>query len=113
MKKRTVLLAGVSGSLLALAWLAALAMHAGVAYASPGPRAATLSDSGFITITVKAGDNLGKYTFRFGVTPQALIAANSFKDPNLIFPGQTVVIPVVKSFTPSLTTPFFYVVQSG
>ena len=24
-----------------------------------------------------------------------------------------VVIPVIKSFTPSLTTPFYYVVQSG
>jgi len=113
MKKRTVLLAGMSGSLLALAWVLSLAMHSGVVYAAPGVRVQSPKDSGFITITVKSGDNLGKYTFRFGVTPQALISANSFKDPNLIFPGQTVVIPVVKSFTPSLTTPFYYVVQSG
>src|SRR5690242_2049447 len=111
MKKRTVLLAGFSGSLLALAWVLALALHAGTAFAAAGPRGAAPADSGFITITVKSGDNLAKYTFRFGVTPQALIAANSFKDPNLIFPGQTVVIPVLKSFTPSLSTPFYYVVQ--
>jgi LysM repeat protein len=113
MKTRTVLLAGISGSLLALAWVLALAVHAGVAYAAPGPRVQTPKDTGFITITVQSGDNLGKYTFRFGVTPSALVAANNFKDPNLIFPGQTVVIPVLKSFTPSLTTPFYYVVQSG
>jgi len=113
MKTRTALLAGISGSLLALGWVLALALHAGVAYAAPGARVQAPKDSGFITITVKSGDNLAKYTFRFGVTPQALIAANSFKDPNLIFPGQTVVIPVLKSFTPSLTTPFYYVVQSG
>jgi LysM repeat protein len=113
MKTRTVLLAGISGSLLALACLVAFASHPGVAQAAPGPLAQTPKDGGFITITVASGDNLAKYTFRFGVTPSALIAANHFNDPNLIFPGQVVVIPVVKSFTPSLTTPFYYVVQSG
>src|SRR5438105_1509697 len=99
MKTRTVLLAGISGSLLALAWVVALAFHPGVAFAAPGLPAPAPTDNGFITITVKSGDNLAKYTFRFGVTPSALVAANNFKDPNLIFPGQTVVIPVIKSFT--------------
>src|SRR5579859_332479 len=108
MKYRTTLLAGISGCLLVLACLLALAAHAGVAQAAPQPK-----DSGFITVTVQAGDNLAKYTFRFGVTPAALIAANHFADPNLIFPGQVVVIPVLKSFTPSLTTPFYYVVIAG
>src|SRR5258708_24368713 len=113
MKTRTVLLAGISGSLLARACVLALALHAGVADAAPSLRAQTPKDSVFITVTVQSGDNLAKYTFRFGVTPSALIAANNFKDPNLIFPGQVVVIPVLQSFTPSLTTPFYYVVQSG
>ena len=113
MKTRTVLLAGFSGCLLALACVLGLATRAGVVYAAPGPRVHTPADSGFITITVKSGDNLSKYTVRFGVTGSALIHANQFKDPNLIFPGQTVVIPVLKSFTPSLTTPFYYVVASG
>ena len=113
MKTRTVLLAAISGSLLALVWVAALALHAGVAYAAQPARAQTPKDGGFITVTVKSGDNLSKYTYRFGVTPSALVAANHFNDPNLIFPGQVVVIPVVKSFTPSLTTPFYYIVQSG
>ncbi len=113
MKTRTVLLAGISGSLLALACVLALASHAGVAYAAPGPRAQSPKDSGFITVTVQSGDNLAKYTVRFGVSPAALIGANHFNDPNLIFPGQVVVIPVIKSFTPSLTTPFYYVIQAG
>jgi LysM repeat protein len=113
MKTRTVLLAGIAGSLLAVACVLALASHAGVAYAASGPRSQTPKDGEFITVTVQSGDNLAKYTFRFGVTPSALINANHFNDPNLIFPGQVVVIPVVKSFTPSLTTPFYYVVQSG
>ena len=113
MKTRTVLLAGVSGCLLALACVLGLATRAATAYAAPGPRLQSPADSGFITITVQSGDNLSKYTVRFGVTGSALIKANSFKDPNLIFPGQTVVIPVLKSATPSLTTPFYYVVVSG
>jgi LysM repeat protein len=113
MKIRNFLLAGISGSLLALVCVLALALQAGVAAAAAPSRNQAPADSGFITITVKSGDNLSKYTFRFGVTPSALVAANNYKDPNLIFPGQTVVIPVVKSFTPSLTTPFYYVVKSG
>jgi len=113
MKTRTVVLAGLAGCLLAMACVLGLSSRAGVAYAASGPRAQALADSGFITITVKAGDNLAKYTVRFGVSPVALIQANSFKDPNLIFPGQTVVIPVARSTTPSLTTPFYYTVVSG
>ena len=34
-------------------------------------------------------------------------------DPNLIVPGQVIIVPVVVSLTPSRTTPFFYVVQGG
>lgn len=108
MKTRNILLAGISGSLLLLACLLAVGLHPGVAHAAPAP-----ADSGFITVTVQSGDNLSKYTFLYGVTPEALIGANQFKDPNLIFPGQVVTVPVIKSFTPSLTTPFYYVVQSG
>ncbi len=108
MKIRNILLAGMSGSLLVLACLLAVSFHPGVAHAAPAP-----ASSGFITVTVKAGDNLAKYTYLFGVTPADLIAANHFNDPNLIFPGQVVTVPVVKSFTPSLTTPFYYVVQAG
>jgi len=44
----------------------------------------------------------------------ALRAANPhIKDPNVLFPGQTIIIPVEKSFTPSRTTPFYYVVGAG
>jgi LysM repeat protein len=72
------------------------------------------SSGGFITITVKLGDNFAKYARTYGVTGRALVNANpQVKDPNLIYPGNTITIPVVKSFTPSLTTPFYYVAQTG
>ena len=108
MKKRSILLASILGGLLALVCLLGLAARPGVARAAAEPQTGA-----FITLTVQAGDNLSKYTFLYGVTGSQLVASNQFKDPNLIFPGQVIVVPVVKSFTPSLTTPFYYVVQAG
>ncbi len=108
MNKRFILLASVLGWVAALVLVGAVA-RAGVAQAAPGAQAGSL-----ITVTVKAGDNLAKYTRLYGVSGASLRAANpQLKDPNLIFPGQIITIPVVQSFTPSLTTPFYYVVQSG
>ncbi len=51
---------------------------------------------------------------RYGVSPHRLRNANpQLADPNLIFPGQVIVVPVISTFTPSRTTPFFYTVQGG
>ncbi len=40
------------------------------------------------------GDQLGRIAVRFGVTLQALEDANKITNPNLIFAGQKLVIPV-------------------
>jgi len=65
-------------------------------------------------LTVRRGESFLIYAFRYGVRGASLRAANPhIKDPNVIYPGQTIVIPVEKSFTPSRTTPFFYVVGAG
>ncbi len=109
MKKYTTLLAGSLGWLTALALMLGLAAGAGVVRAAPAEQAGQ-----FIKVTVKAGDNLSKYTRIYGVTGAALRGANpQLVDPNLILPGQIITIPVAQSNTPSLTTPFFYVVQPG
>jgi LysM repeat protein len=42
-----------------------------------------------------------------------MLAVNNLRNPDLLFPGQTIIIPVVKTTTPSLTTPFYYTVQPG
>jgi LysM repeat protein len=106
MKIRNVVLAAGLGGLMLLALVFTLAAAPGTTQAAPA------ADGSFITVTVKAGDSLSKYRRWYGVFGSALLASNKFKDPNLIFPGQVVTIPVVKSFTPSLTTPFYYVVQA-
>jgi tyrosinase len=46
------------------------------------------------TYVVQQGDTLSGIAQRFGVSLQALEAANpQISDPNLIFPGQLVTIP--------------------
>jgi LysM repeat protein len=86
--------------------------------ATPGPTSTpnlTPVPNNFIQIVVKLGESLTTYTTRFGVRGAALLAANPQLDgkPNLIFPGQTITVPVPVSFTPSRTTPFFHVVGAG
>jgi LysM repeat protein len=45
------------------------------------------------TYVVKRGDQLGRIAASFGITLQALQAANGIANPNLIFVGQKLVIP--------------------
>lgn len=75
--------------------------------------AAPTAQEGYINVVAQPGDSLVVYRRVFGVSAHSIIAVNNFKDPNLIYVGQTVVIPVNKSYEPSLTTPFYYVVQPG
>jgi LysM repeat protein len=42
---------------------------------------------------VQAGDSLGAIAEQFGVTVDAIVQANSIADPNLIVPGETLIIP--------------------
>ena len=44
--------------------------------------------------TVVRGDNLSKIAKRFGVTVKQLVEWNNIENPNLIFPGQKIVIYV-------------------
>jgi len=68
----------------------------------------------YIHIAVRLGENLVTYTYRYGIRGDALRAANpQIKDAAIIYPGDVLTIPVVASFTPSRTTPFFYVLQTG
>ena len=43
--------------------------------------------------TVHPGDTLWAISLRYGTTVEAIVKANSIKNPNLIYPGQRLVIP--------------------
>jgi len=45
------------------------------------------------TYVVEEGDTLSKIAVRFGVTIEALQAANDLSDPNMLYPGQVLKIP--------------------
>jgi len=45
------------------------------------------------TYAVQPGDTLGEIAAKFGVTMEAIVEANNIEDPDLIFPGQVLVIP--------------------
>ena len=57
------------------------------AAATPAPNATPR------TYTVQQGDTLSKIATRFGVTLQALQAANNLQNPDMIYPGQTLKVP--------------------
>lgn len=42
---------------------------------------------------VRTGDSIWKIAHMFGISLQSLIAANNLQNPNLIFPGQKLIIP--------------------
>ena len=53
------------------------------------------------TYTVKSGDSLWKIAVKYEVGVSEIIGANNFKNPDLIYPGQKVEIPLfgdIKTF---------------
>ncbi|MCL4393604.1 MAG: LysM peptidoglycan-binding domain-containing protein [Chloroflexi bacterium] len=91
-----------------------------VPFATSTPAAAqALSTPG--TYTVQLGDWLAKIAQQFGVSTQAIIAANPGIDPNLISPGQVLNIPAAGTSvgptpiagSPPTTSPGTYTVKRG
>lgn len=107
MKKRSILVTGG----IVLVMTLGLLLGTGATAADDG---APLEGEGqFIKVVVKPNESLATYAPIYGVSGSALLAANSLRNPDILYPGQTITIPVIKTRTPSLTTPFYYTVQSG
>ena len=69
-------------------------VRASVSVATPSPRAPSPTPrSTPRTYVVQKGDSLSSIAARFGVTVQALMAANGLANPNLVNVGQVLVIP--------------------
>lgn len=82
----------VSRTLLATVLLALFALAFAV---SPQPAAAQTTLPCFTTHVVQPGQYIAQIGRIYGVTPQAIIAANpQVTNPNIIYPGQTLNIPL-------------------
>lgn len=69
-------------------------VKASVSAATPSPRAPTPTPRSTPRIyVVQKGDSLSTIAARYGVTVQALMAANGLANPNLVNVGQVLVIP--------------------
>jgi LysM repeat protein len=62
------------------------------------------AQSGSTTHTVQPGENLYRIALRYGVSYQALAAANGITNPSLIYVGQQLVIPGASGGTSGSTT---------
>lgn len=69
------------------------------------PPPPTTTPGGQTTYVVRSGDTLGRIAQRFGTTVFAIAQANNIVNPNLIFPGQVLTIPVPGGGTPSTPIP--------
>jgi LysM repeat protein len=60
---------------------------------------------GSTTYVVQPGDTLSSIARRFGTTVSAIVAANNIANPNLIYPGQVLIIPTGSTTPPPGSTP--------
>jgi LysM repeat protein len=57
------------------------------------------------TYVIQPGDTLGNIAYQFGTTVQAIMQANGIVNPDLIYVGQTIMIPV-SGQSPVFPAPF-------
>ena len=69
-------------------------------------------DQGSVHV-VKAGDSLSAIAQQYGVSLQAIMAANSISNPSLIYAGQRLVIPGANAPAPVPADPATHVVAAG
>lgn len=90
-RSRCCLRLGLVVWLLATLVVAGLAAQPGVSYASV---AAERAQDDTVTYVVKPGDMLRDIAARYGTTMGAIVRANGLGNPDMIYPGQKLIIPV-------------------
>lgn len=71
--------------------------------------------------TVRRGETLSGIAARYGTTMQAILSANRIANPNLVYVGQVLNVPIIRTTivpaprpaTPTTPTGRYYVVQPG
>jgi LysM repeat protein len=71
---------------------------------SPEPQPTATLTIELLTHTIENGDNLIGIAEQYGVTAQAIVVANNLANPDLIYIGQTLIIPLPTQPSPSPTS---------
>ena len=82
----------------------------------PGNRNEESSHGSVKYYVVRSGDTLSKIASRFGTTTQELVKLNDISNPNLIYVGEILKIPVINSVKSGASSKQYqstYVVQNG
>lgn len=89
----------------ALPWAFKLACAGGIALVLLGMTLApiVMAQETTVTHTVRAGENLYLIAARYNVTVRAIMRANNLRNPNVIYVGQRLVIPISAAATPVAT----------
>ena len=66
-----------------------------------------------VTYIVKSGDTLSGIAKKYGTSYHKIAADNSISNPNLIYPGQKLIINTNKQVTSQVTNQVTYIVKSG
>ena len=80
---------------------------------NPNPKAGSNNENATINYSVQSGDTLWKIAQKFGVTTQAIVAANNLDPAKYLYVGQKLAIPGKISQPEQPTSTITYTVQSG
>lgn len=73
--------------------------------ASAAEPTATLDPANQQIYTIQAGDSLSAVADRFGTTLDAIVKVNELSDPNVVYVGQRLIIPVGSNGEPNTASP--------
>ena len=67
----------------------------------------------YITIVIKRGDTLSELALKYNTTVQELVNLNGIKNPNLIYAGESLKVPINSSANGNQSEEIIYIVKKG
>lgn len=76
------------------------------------PEKPSTGETSFKTITIVYGDTLSELAIKYNTTVSRLVELNNIKNPNLIYAGNTLIVPIASGTNDNICTTT-YIVQRG
>lgn len=79
----------------------------------PKPAPTPTNDTEWVEYTVKSGDTLSSIAKKYNTTVDILAEKNNIPNPDLIYKGQVILVPVNVSTSKPVEEPVYYTVKAG